>query len=111
MAGIEYKNFETHHRQRSFVVFYFYAKDPADYFEALLIENDIPYERGTGKDLLRRHLIGIHKSHLAKAEELNNETGNFFRKPFLGNRQTKNGVLIFTLVVLILALVGFFLKN
>lgn len=111
MANIEYKNFETHHKQRSYVVFYFYAKDPADYFEALLIENDIPYERGSGKDLLRRHLIGIHKSHRAKAEELNNETGNFFRKPFLGNQQAKYGVLIFTLVAILIALVGYLLKN
>ncbi|HKL03715.1 MAG TPA: hypothetical protein VJ911_08570 [Cryomorphaceae bacterium] len=111
MANVVYKNFETHHKQRSFVVFYFYAKDPADYFEALLIENDIPYERGSGKDLMRRHLIGIHKSHQAKAEELNNETGNFFRKPFLGNQQTKYAVLIFTLGAIIIALIGYLVKN
>lgn len=105
---IEYKNFEDHHKQRNFTVFYFYAKEPADYFEALLIEQDIPYERGTGQDLIRRHLFGIHKSYQEKAEELNNLTGNHFRKPFLGDMKFRNLVLIFTLIVILIALIGFF---
>jgi len=107
---IEYKNFEVHHKQRSYVVFYFYAKDPADYFEALLIENDIPYERGQGQDLLRRHMIGVHKSYQQKAQDLNNITGNHFRKPFLGDLKFRNVVLIFTLLAVIIALIGFFMK-
>ena len=107
---IEYSNFEDHQKQRSYVVFYFYAKDPADYFEALLIENEIPYERGQGQDLIRRHMIGIHKSYQEKAQELNNITGNHFRKPFLGDLNLRNAVLIFTLVVVLIALIGYFLK-
>lgn len=108
MANFKYKNFETHERQRSYQVFYFYARDPADYFESLLIEHDIPYERGQGKDLVKRHLIGVHRDHQAKAEELNDLTGNFFRKPFLGTIKLRNVVLIFTLVIIILALIGYF---
>ena len=108
MADFKYKNFELHQRQRAYVVFYFYAMDPADYFESLLIEHDIPYERGRGKDLVKRHLIGVHRDYQAKAEELNDITCNFFRKPFLGTNTLRNVVLIFTFVILILALIGYF---
>lgn len=108
---LEYKNFETHHIQRSFTVFYFYAMDTADYFESCLIEKDIEYERGTGKDLIRRHLFGVHITVLEEVKEVNNHTNEFFRKPFLGDFRMRNFVLIFTLVVLILGLVGFFLSN
>ncbi len=103
---IHYSNFEDHERQRQYVVFYFYAKEHADYFEALLIEADIPYERGSGKDLLRRHLFGIHKSHQETAEELNDETGNMFRKPFLADDVMRKMVLIITLGALAIALFG-----
>ncbi len=109
MAQFHYKNFEDHPRQRSFSVFYFYAKENADYFESLLIEHEVPYERGIAKDMLRRHLIGIHKSHQEIAEKLNDETGNMFRKPFLSDNVMRNFVLILTLIVIILALAGYFL--
>lgn len=108
MANFKYNNFEIHDQQRSYVVFYFYAMDHADYFESLLIEHEIPYERGMGKDLVKRHLLGVHRDYQTKAEELNDLTGNFFRKPFLGTVTLRNVVLIFTLLVLILALIGYF---
>jgi hypothetical protein len=111
MADFHYKNFETHQKQRSYVVFYFYNKEQADFFEGLLIENEIPYERGSGKDLLRRHLLGIHKSYQQKAEKLNDVTGNYFRKPFLGDLKFRNLVLLFTLIVLLLAIIGFFMAE
>jgi hypothetical protein len=103
---VHYGNYEIHHKQRQFMVFYFYAKDHADYFEALLIEAEIPYERGSGKDMLRRHLFGVHQSHLNQANALNNQTGHFFRKPFLGDNLTRYVVLIATLAVLCIALIG-----
>jgi hypothetical protein len=107
---IKYANFETHHKQRNFIVFYFYAKDHADYFEALLLENQIPFERGSGQDMVRRHLIGVHRSYQEKAENLNDEVGNYYRKPFLGTNSLRNFVLIFTLVVLTFALIGYFVQ-
>ena len=108
MAKLRYRNFEIHERQRSYIVFYFYARDPADYFESLLIEHEIPYERGLGQDLVRRHLIGVHQNHQLRAKELNENTGDFFRKPFMGSALLRNVVLIFTLTLIIIALIGFF---
>ncbi|MFT5595871.1 MAG: hypothetical protein ACI8QH_000659 [Flammeovirgaceae bacterium] len=108
---IIYANFEPHHKQRNFTVFYFYAKDHADYFEALLLENEIPFERGSGQDMVRRHLIGIHRTHQEKAENLNDEVGNYYRKPFLGTKGMRNFVLLFTLVAITFALVGYFLRH
>ncbi|MGB6034735.1 MAG: hypothetical protein WBG42_00605 [Cryomorphaceae bacterium] len=108
--SIKYANFEPHHKQRNYTVFYFYAKDHADYFEALLLENEIPFERGSCQDMVRRHLIGVHRSYQEKAEYLNDEVGNYYRKPFLGTNSLRNFVLIFTLVALVFALVGYILQ-
>ncbi len=103
---VHYSNYEDHPKQRQYIVFYFYAKDHADYFESLLIAAEIPYERGAGKDLLRRHLFGIHKSLQARAEVLNDETGNMFRRPFLADNMMRIAVLSLTLIVLLIALMG-----
>lgn len=108
---VHYANYEGHHKQRQFVVFYFYAKDHADYFEALLIEAEIPYERGEAKDLLRRHLFGIHKSYQDRAEVLNDQTGNMFRKPFLADAGMRYFIIVLTLAFLLLAVTGFFISN
>lgn len=110
MTHFKYNNFETHERQRAYIVFYFYAKDTADFFESSLIEHDIPYERGAGKDLVKRHLVGIHRDYHEKAKELNEEANDFYRKPFLGTNQMRNGVLIFTLIIITLALIGYFIR-
>ena len=110
-AEVKYGNYEPHEKQRSYMVFYFYAKDHADYFEALLIENEIPFERGQGRDLIRRHLFGVHRRHLELAQSLNDEVGNYYRKPFLGEKRFRNFVLIFTLSAIILAVLGYFLST
>lgn len=108
---IKYANFESHHRQRNYTVFYFYAKDHADYFEALLLENEIPFERGSGQDMVRRHLIGVHRTYQDRAEMLNDEVGNYYRKPFLGTNRMRNFVLIFTLVAIVFAVIGYLLRH
>ena len=110
-SGVTYRNFEPHERQRRFLVFYFHAKEVADYFEACLIEHDLPYERGEGRDLIKKHLFGIHVNHKAKALELNDHTNEFFRKPFLGDNRLKYGVLIFTGLLIAIAIIGYFLRS
>ncbi len=108
---IHYTNYETHHKQRSFLVFYFYAKEPADHYEKLLTENNIPFERGGSQDLIRRHLFGIHSQYETEVKRLNDETNSLFRKPFLSDKPMRNVVLIITLLVIALALAGWFLKK
>ncbi len=110
-SGVTYRNFEPHERQRSYLVFYFHAKEVADYFESCLIEQELPYERGEGRDFIKKHLFGIHLKHKEKAVEINDHTNEFFRKPFLGDDRIKYGVLIFTALIIAMALVGYFLRS
>lgn len=111
MAKRRYHNFETHHRQRKFVVFYFYNKATADYFEACLIEREIPYERGTGADLVRRHLVGVHQDFFDQVVDINEESMQMYRRPFLGTNLLRNVVLILTFLLLLLALIGYFINR
>ncbi len=108
---VVYQNFETHHSQRNYVVFYFYGKEHGDYFEGCLIEKEISYERGTSKNIMRRHMFGVHISDKEKVMEVNNHTNEFFRKPFLQDFKTRNFVLIFTFLIIALALVGYFMSK
>ncbi len=110
-SKLRYRNYELHERQRRFTVFYFYNKATADYFESCLIERDIPYERGSGPDLVKRHLIGVHEKFLGQAVDLNEESMNMYRRPFLGNITFRNVLLIFTFLVLLLALIGYFVRG
>jgi len=106
-----YHNYELHSTQRKFTVFYYYNKATADYFESCLIENDIPYERGTGSDLVKRHLIGVHENYAERAKELNEESMNMYRRPFLGTIAIRNGLLIFMAFVFLLAIVGYCVRQ
>ncbi len=110
-STFHYKNYESHERQRAYIVFYFHAKETADFFESLLLESDLPYERGEGSGMLKRHLIGVHSKHQLAAEELNDQANNYFRKPFLGHNGFRNVLLVFTLLLILLALIGFFKAN
>lgn len=108
---VVYQNFETHHSQRNYVVFYFYAMEHADYFESCLIEKEIEYERGTSRNIMRRHMFGVHMTDKERVMEINNHTNEFFRKPFLQDLKTRNFVLIFTLVLICLAIAGYFISK
>ena len=52
--------------------------------------------------------MGIHKKYQSEAEELNDQVGDFYRKPFLGEIKFRNVVLIFTLIFVLMALMGYF---
>jgi hypothetical protein len=108
---VHYTNYQEHHSQRQFLVFYFYAAAPAEHFQRLLSEAHIPFERGSGKDLVRRHLFGIHKSYEADAKRLNDEVMAIHRRPFIADRQFRIWLLILTGAVVALGIAGYLLNT
>lgn len=111
MAKIHYSNYERHRSQKSYLIFYFTGMEPADFFERRLMEEGLEYERGEGKEFLKRHLFGIHQRDEVMAKLLNDEVGEHFQKPFLGSKGAAYFILFFTLLACLLAVVGYFLSN
>ncbi len=109
--AIHYDNYELHPQQRRYLVFYFYAKATADDFESALTESEIPFERGAAQDLVRRHLFGVHEQYEKVAKELNDKVCATHRKPFLSDNKFRAAVLIFTILVTLIALTGWFLSK
>ena len=82
----------------------------AQYFEELLNENQIAFEKDDTEDLVKRHLYGVHKKDMEEAERLNNIAIGKFRKPFIGDPMFRYFLIFLSFAVIALAIYGY-LKN
>lgn len=106
MSLVNLTNYRDHPSDPSYVVFFFHRKEVADAFEELLLINMIDFERAFDDDGYERHLFGVRKVEFTRAEKLNYQAIGRHRKGFIPNRYLKIFVLVFTLAVLLLALIG-----
>lgn len=101
-------NYSDHPNVRGYVVFNYTDMAMANYFEELLVENNIPYERGLDQQMIKRYLFGIKKSRFEEAHRLNNIAIGKYRKPFMGDKILRYAVLGITLLFILLGVIGFF---
>lgn len=100
-------NYFVHPGDTRYMVFVFKQDIYADYFEDLLEEENITYERHLDEEETEI-LFGVHKRFQRKALNANFLTHAKFRKPFINNGLVKYLLLIITFGVIILAIVGYF---
>ena len=79
----------------------------ANYFEELLVEEEIEYERAVEEETVKRYLFGVHRRYRAQAMELNNRAIGRFRKKFIPNNLLRWVILFITLVAVFLAILGY----
>ncbi|MFN3916690.1 MAG: hypothetical protein ACK4K0_03010 [Flavobacteriales bacterium] len=109
---IKITNYRDHPENNIYKVFFFYRPDMATYFEALLIEHKISYQKDTEENGDKSYtLFAVRKNDLKLAMRLNYLTMGKYRKPFIGNTAFKVILLFFTLLVVAIALVGYFKKG
>ncbi len=106
MAMVNLTNYRDHPTNPTYMVFFFHNKNAADSFEELLLINVVDFERAREDEGRERHLFGVKKTEFHKAEKLNYEAIGRHRQKFIGNRFLRIAVLFFTLVVLLLAIIG-----
>jgi len=106
-------NYRDHPSNNLYKVFFFNDEQRAKHFENLLNEKKIPYESDTEeyKDA-PLYLYGISKTHLSEALDCNFLTMAKFRKPLLGaNKWFRYGLVIFSIVLLAIAVTGYILSD
>lgn len=89
-------------------IFKFYQKERADYFEKLLLEEEVWYESDCDKinnnDV---YFFGFKNAHLKKVNNINYLVSAKFRKPFIPNPLLKWIVIIFSVTLFFLAIIGY----
>lgn len=102
-------NYFDHPGDNRYTVFRFVEEEHANHFEELLIEQNIDFERHTELDDSGdiQILFGISKRYYKDAVRCNFITHAAYRKPFIGNHWLKLLLLGFTLLLILLAIVGY----
>ena len=105
---IRVANYQNHPTNDFYKVFFFYEEAQADFFEGLLKEANIWYERSLGeKKGEPLHLFGIKKKDLNKVYRLNNIAIGKFRRKFVPNKYQRIAVVLVGFIIVLIALIGF----
>lgn len=105
----DFTNYREHPTQKDYQIFHFTRADQAGFFENLLVEHKIEFERHD--DQQERGMVyyfGIKKSMFSEVEKLNNMAIGQYRDKFIPNAGFRWIVLAIGLTAIILAFVGYF---
>ncbi len=100
-------NFKPHPSNPSYMVFFFKESAPANYFEMLLVENKVDYERANPEEGENMYLFAIKKSDFTLSRRLNNLTKGKYRNRFIANKTFGIAIVIITIAVLLFAFIGY----
>ena len=108
--AFDFTNWRNHPTRKKYLVFFFKTEAESNYFEALLIEHKIWFEKGDNDESQKaRYLFAINRDDLGRVKNLNNLTIGKYRKPFMPNKVFKYIVMVISFIVLLLAVIGFVL--
>lgn len=99
-------NVLDHPTNRNKTVFFYTEEEHANYFKALLNEQNIPYEFQVD-DEDGKFYFGISRSNVRLGKKLNFLVFARYRKPFINNVLGKYILLSITLIFIILAIIGY----
>lgn len=106
MALLNLTNHREHPTHPAYMVFFFTNTDAADSFEILLAANAVFYERDREDEGQQRHLFAVRKVDFDLADRLNYQAIGQHRKKFIPNPVFRYGVLVFTLLMILIAIIG-----
>jgi hypothetical protein len=92
-------NYSLHPGDNRYYVFTFQKDEHASRFENSLSEDDIPYERNDND-------FGVPRTHFNEALKHNHLLYAHIREPFMANKGLRWSVLVFTGLMLLIAIVG-----
>ena len=105
---INLTNYNDHPSRKFYTVFHFYKTERASYFEELLKENDIWFESETEEQPTKTtYFFGVRNNDLKQVEKLNYLVSAKYRKPIIAYKGLKWGLYIFTIIIFILAFIGY----
>jgi len=105
---INLTNYNEHPSRKYYTIFHFYKTERAHYFEELLKENDIWFERETEEEPDKiTYFFGVKNTDLKQVEKLNYLVSAKYRSPIIANKAIKWSLYAFTAILLVLALLGY----
>ncbi len=104
-------NFQDHPTNRNMEVFFFKQAIHADYFENLLNENKLFYEKQIDTEGDKTIYFGVKKTDFKEVKRLNYLTIGHFRKPFIPDAFFRYFVIIISVIILSLAIAGAIIAN
>lgn len=111
MIDLDLTNYREHPTRKGYYVFRFKDHKQGNYFEMLLIEEKLHYEKAITENEERLMLFAIQRRDLKRAERMNYLTSARFRSRFIPQK----GLRIFTIglffLLILLALIGFLLSD
>lgn len=108
MILVNIKDHPTNQKKR---VFFFKEEQQAAYFERLLIEEKLFYEKQIDVEGDQTIYFGVKSSDFEKVKKLNYLTIGHFRKPFIPDKAFRTILIIVSLFVLGLAIAGALLSS
>jgi hypothetical protein len=111
MNGFTFININEHPTNPKKKVFYFREAAQANYFEGMLTESKIEYEKQIDETGDGRIYFGVKRSDFKKVQQLNYLTIGHFRKPFVSDHFFRWLLIIVSGIVLALAFIGAWLSN
>lgn len=105
----DFTNFQDHPSNRNYLVFKFHRAEQADYFEGLIHEDAIPYERHDDTDNPEKvwYYFAVPKKHEERLRYLNNLAIGKYRNKFIPDPVFRAFVFVISAIVLSLAIIGY----
>lgn len=103
-------NYSDHPTRIGYTVFRFHEKERSDYFEGLLKKETIGFEFSYEEEN-NLFLFGVKKGDFKKASNANFLVSAKFRNKIIPNTYFRWGIIIFAASMLLLAMIGAFLKT
>ena len=109
---LQVTNHRDHPINKAYKVFFFRSEEQADYFELLIKNNQVYYERDVEETSNGKiYLFGIRKTDLKIVSTLNYQAIGKFRNPFIYNKKVKYFILTIGLLILIFAVISFLITT
>lgn len=103
-------NYNPHPEDPNYTVFHFYREDLAKTFEELMIKNKIPYESVTEHGARTIYLFGVKNIYRKQVVRINFEAIGKHREPFIPNKVFAYLLILFVLLMILIAFIGFFIS-
>ena len=107
---LKLKNYSDHPTVPGVKVFFFRDHEQGNYFETLLIENKIGFEKDVDReeDMI---FFGIKRNDFDKTLNLNYLSYSKHREPFIPNPIFRYSLIAFIMLVLVFAMIGYSLSK
>ena len=96
-------NYSDHPTRIGYTIFKFRNKQRAEYFKQLLTESNIWFESSNEDNIT---FFGVKKGDFKKAMNANYLVSAKFRNKIIPNTYFRWGILIFSMIILLLAIIG-----